>query len=151
VPNRVPGCSLTNSGNIANYVNTSCFTLPTAPISMAAECMTGSFPLAPAPPSGQVYCANLYGNAGRNSVVGPGLVDLDFSVFKNNYIKKLSETFNIQFRAEFFNVINHANFETPVNNTQIFDDTGALTSGAGAIDTLATSARQIQFGLKVIW
>jgi hypothetical protein len=83
--------------------------------------------------------------------VGPGLVDLDFSVFKNNYIKKLSETFNIQFRAEFFNIINHANFETPVDNTQIFDDTGALTSGAGAIDSLATSARQIQFGLKVIW
>jgi hypothetical protein len=62
-----------------------------------------------------------------------------------------SETFNIQFRAEFFNVINHGNFETPVDNTQIFDNTGALTSGAGAIDSLATSARQIQFGLKIIW
>jgi hypothetical protein len=151
VPNRVPGCSLTNPGNVTNYVNTSCLTLPTAPASMAAQCMTNSFPLAPPPPSGQVYCANLYGNAGRNSIVGPGLVDLDFSIFKNNYIKKLSETFNIQFRAEFFNIINHSNFETPVNNTQMFDDTGALTSGAGAINTLATSARQIQFGLKVIW
>jgi hypothetical protein len=57
----------------------------------------------------------------------------------------------MQFRAEFFNIINHANFETPVDNIQILHNTGALTSGAGAIDSLATSARQIQLGLKVIW
>ena len=62
-----------------------------------------------------------------------------------------SETFNIQFWTEFFNIFNHANFETPVDSTQIFHNTGALTSGACAIDSLANSARQIQLGLKVIW
>jgi hypothetical protein len=53
--------------------------------------------------------------------------------------------------AKFFYIINHTIVETPVDNTQIFDNTGALTSGAGAIDSLATSARQIQLGLKIIW
>jgi hypothetical protein len=149
VPNRLAGCSPTNSGNVANYINVTCFSPPTAPASFAAQC--APFPAAENPaPSGQVYCANLYGNAGRNSIVGPGLLDLDFSVFKNNYIKKFSETFNIQFRAEFFNVINHANYETPVNSNTLFDFDGSLIS-SGALDVLATTARQIQFGLKVIW
>lgn len=150
VPNRLSGCSPTNPGHPLSYINVSCFGLPTAPASMAAQCQTGSFPGAPPPPSGQVYCANLYGNAGRNSVVGPGYLGMDFSIFKNNYVKKLSETFNVQFRAEFFNVINHANFQTPVNSSQIFGENGALTS-SGGVDSLVGTARQIQFGLKVVW
>jgi len=72
-------------------------------------------------------------------------------VFKNNYIKKISESFNIQFRAEFFNIINHANFETPAGNTTLFSATGAPISGAGALTSLSTTAREIQFGLKAIW
>jgi len=60
-------------------------------------------------------------------------------------IKKLSETFNIQFRAESFNIINHTNFRTPVDNTQIFDNAGAPTSGGDAIDSWATSNRQIRY------
>ncbi len=149
VPNRLSGCSPTNPGNVANYINVSCFGLPTAPASMEAQCAPFTGAEKPAP-SGQVYCSNLYGNAGRNSIVGPGLLDLDFSLFKNNYIKKFSETFNIQFRAEFFNVINHANFETPVNSNTLFDEPGPVIS-TGAVDVLATTARQIQFGLKLIW
>ena len=42
-------------------------------------------------------------------------------------------------------------FKHPPNNNVIFDQTGAPTPGAGAIDNLSTTARQIQFGLKVIW
>ncbi len=38
-------------------------------------------------------------------MLGPGLFNIDFSVFKNNYIPRISETFNVQFRAEFFNVL----------------------------------------------
>ena len=45
-------------------------------------------------------CFNLRGNAGRNILIGPGVTSLDFSLFKNNYIKRISERFNIQFRAE---------------------------------------------------
>jgi hypothetical protein len=84
-------------------------------------------------------------------VVGPGLVTWDFSVFKNNYIKRFSEVFNVQFRAEFFNILNHPNFGTPVDNSTFFDQNGNPVGGAGALDTTSTTARQIQFALKVIW
>jgi hypothetical protein len=150
-PNLVAGCSPVNPGNVVHYINLSCFTLPVSTSTTAALCQPfiGNGTLAN--PQFPGTCRNLFGNAGRNSIIGPGLVDLDFSLFKNNYIKKLSETFNIQFRAEFFNVINHANFETPIDNNTIFSQTGAPIAGAGALDGLSTTARQIQFGLKAIW
>src|SRR5206468_6369508 len=47
--------------------------------------------------------AQLRGDAGRNILIGPGLSNLDFSVFKNNRISRISEAFNIQFRVEAFN------------------------------------------------
>jgi outer membrane receptor protein involved in Fe transport len=151
-PNVVPGCHTVNPGNVANYINLSCFTLPTAPASMAAQCDPNSFPGAAAPaPSGQVYCQNLLGNEGRNSVIGPGFFNLDFSVFKNNYVKRISENFNVQMRAEFFNVLNHASFLAPIDNSTLLDTTGAPIGGAGAIDQLAVPAREIQFGIKVIF
>src|SRR5260370_36428054 len=58
---------------------------------------------------------NLSGNNGRNTAVGPGLINIDFSVFKNNYIETSSGSLNIRFRAEFFNMLNHANFHLPLN------------------------------------
>ena len=147
-PNVTPGCATTNPGNVANYLNLNCFTLPTAPSSFAAQCNTFSS-AATAPPAGQVYCANLLGNEGRNSIIGPGFYNLDFSVFKNNNIKAISEHFNVQIRAEFFNVLNHSAFLAPVNNSTIFDQNGS--SSPDSIDQLAVPAREIQFGLKVIW
>jgi hypothetical protein len=94
---------------------------------------------------------NLFGNAGRNTLVGPGLFNIDFSVFKNNYIPRISEAFNIQFRAEFFNLMNHADFQAPVKNNALFDENGAAIPGAGVINSTSATSRQIQFGLKVIW
>ncbi len=109
-------------------------------------------------PSGRVYCINLRGTAGRNDVPGPGLANLDFSVFKNNYIRKISESFNVQFRAEIFNILNRNNFALPVSpdNTDIFDSTGAPLNppdngAAGALTKTTTDAREVQFALKVIW
>jgi len=70
----------------------------------------------------------LRGNAGRNIMIGPGITSLDFSVFKNNHIRRISENFNVQFRVEMFNIINHPNFAPPGpgdGNTDIFDATGA--------------------------
>lgn len=139
------GCkTATNPGNVNNYINLSCFTFPTAP-SMAfytANCD----PVLPFP-----QCSNLRGNSGRNSLIGPGMVNFDFSLFKNNYIRKISESFNVQFRAEVFNAFNHPNFVSPIDNSAIIDQTGATIGGAGAIDTTSTTAREIQFALKVIW
>ncbi|MGH9355574.1 MAG: hypothetical protein ACRD10_05535 [Terriglobia bacterium] len=93
------------------------------------------------------------GNSGRNILIGPGTADPDFSIFKNNYIKRISEDFNVQFRAEFFNILNRANFAVPISpdNTDIVDSTGAPTGVAGLLTSTTTSAREIQFALKVIW
>ena len=127
-PNRVvgPGCeTLSNPGNPNHYIKTQCLAFP-SPV-------------------------NLYGNLGRNTLIGPGLSNLDFSVFKNNPIRRISENFNAQFRAEFFNVFNRANFASPTDNRIIFDQTGSPTSGAGLITSTQSPSRQIQFALKLIW
>jgi hypothetical protein len=142
-PNRVtgPGCqSLVNPGNVKDYIKLNCFTLPTPTPAIAALCT----PFSSAPGT----CQNLIGNAGRNEIVGPGFVNFDFSLVKNNYVR---ENFNIQFRAEFFNLFNRSNFASPVANDTLFDQTGAPIGGAGAITQTANASRQIQFGVKVIW
>jgi hypothetical protein len=87
--------------------------------------------------------AGTYGNLGRGVFTGPGLTDLDASLFKN---VSLSEHTGLQFRAEFFNVLNHPNLGTP--NATVFSS-GAINASAGLITTLATTPRQIQFGLKL--
>ena len=101
-----------------------------------------------------LWCFNLGGNPGRNSLVGPGISELDFSVFKNNNIKRISETFNVQFRVEFFNILNHANFAVPVtpDNTDMLDLSGTvLTRVAGLLTSTSTDPREIQFALKLTW
>ena len=89
--------------------------------------------------------AGTYGNLGRGVYRGPGLADLDLSLFKNT---KITERTNLQFRAEFFNTLNHANFGTP--NATVFAGT-AFNPSAGLITTTTTTSRQIQFGLKLIF
>jgi len=61
--------------------------------------------------------------------------------------------FNVQLRAECFNLLNRANLQVPplVNGTDIFDSTGAPNSTAGVLTSTTTSSRQIQLGVKVIW
>jgi hypothetical protein len=158
VPNRLggSGCkTLTNPGNATNYIKTNCFAVPVAPSQafFDANCDKAppsvGGPLAP----GDLRCFNLRGNAGRNILIGPGLTELDFSVFKNNYIKSISERFNVQFRAEIFNILNHANFAPPTtpDSTDIFDGTGAATGISGLLSRTTTTAREIQFAIKVIF
>ena len=89
--------------------------------------------------------AGTYGNAGRNILNGPGLVEFDTSLIKTTAI---TERMKAQFRAEFFNVVNHANFGMPVVATF---SSGAVSPNAGAITYTATTQREIQFGLKLLW
>ena len=144
-----PGCqSPSNPGSVNNYIKLLCFVLPMATPAIAAVCT----PFQPGGgPAAVGTCANLLGNEGRNGVNGPGLVNVDFGLFKNNRIPRISESFNVQFRAELFNVFNRSNFASPVDNSTLFDSTGAPVPGAGLIDQTATASREIQFGLKVIW
>jgi hypothetical protein len=84
---------------------------------------------------------------------GSGTSNLDFSVFKNNPINRISENFNVPFRAELFNILNRANLAVPVtpDNVIIFDSTGGLVAGAGLLTSTTTTAREIQFALKLVW
>jgi hypothetical protein len=52
---------------------------------------------------------------------------------------------------EAFNIFNHTNFNPPTSNNQVFDGSGNSVGSAGLLDTTATTSRQIQFALKVIW
>jgi hypothetical protein len=92
----------------------------------------------------------LIGNAGRNTVEGPGLNEFDFALYKNTPIPRISERFNTQFRWEVFNLFNHANFNPPTpSNRQIFASSGVLNSNAGLLNSTSTSSRQIQFAAGV--
>jgi hypothetical protein len=159
VPDFTSGCNPVNSnfkkGALPIYLNPSCFTPPTAPTSLQGSLpyTCAPFPGAPALSAGGplTYCANLRGNLGRNTVIGPGLSKLDLSVFKNNYIRRISESFNAQFRAEIFNILNRANFASPTDNLAVFDQTGSAVQSAGLLTSTQTTSRQIQFALKLIW
>ena len=87
-----------------------------------------------------------YGNVGRNVLIGPGLTSFDMSLFKST---RISERWNLQFRAEFFNLLNHANFGIP--SPIALTTTGRPAPAAGVITTTATTSRQIQFGMKLNW
>ena len=89
--------------------------------------------------------AGTFGNVARGSLRGPGLVSFDTSLFKR---VRISEELNLQFRAEAFNVFNHANFSYP--NQIVFSGNG-YSSSAGVITTTATTSRQIQFALKLLF
>jgi hypothetical protein len=86
-----------------------------------------------------------YGNLGRDTLTGPGLATWDLSVLKDT---PLREKTHLQFRAELFNVLNRANFNTP--NAVVFTPTG-VSPTAGLITSTSTTSRQIQFGLKLLW
>jgi hypothetical protein len=92
------------------------------------------------------YRVGFFGNLGRNTLTGPGVATVDFSLLKN---VSLTETKRLQFRAEFFNLFNHANFALP--DFTPFSSSGSRDSQAGRIVSTNTSARQIQFALKFIF
>jgi hypothetical protein len=86
-----------------------------------------------------------WGNVGRGTLTGPGLGEVDLSLFKKIAI---SEKLNLQFRAECFNLQNRANFGTP--NAIVFAN-GVVSPSAGLITSTVTTSRQIQFGLKLMF
>ena len=114
-----------NPGNPTSYLKLQCFQFPSIPTGL--------------------------GNVRRNSITGPGLAEVDLSLFKDTPIKRISEQFKIEVRAEAFNLFNRTNFQPPLDHRALFDQNGNVIPGAGLIDTTATSSRQMQLGLKFIW
>jgi hypothetical protein len=118
--------------SIAEYFNTSAFVLQTP----------GTF-----------------GNAARNVVRGPGINNLDFSVFKNFFLPHFfghsgEEGPRLQFRGEFFNVLNHTQFSsidtTFVPVADVLGASASPSSGFGSV-TGAYGPREIQLALKLVF
>ncbi len=128
VPDRVtgPSCThLTNPGNPSRYINLPCYSFP-VPV-------------------------NRLGNAGRNSIVGPGLAQLDFSLRRNFPLRFVSDAAKLQVRAEIFNLKNQTNFQPPLPNNAIYDSKGNALATAGVITSTATTSRQVQLALRLSW
>ena len=98
------------------------------------------------------YREGYFGNLGNNTLTGPGLATLDFSLNKNF---RLTEEKRLQFRSEFFNLLNHANFALSDVFRQVFAgsaDGEAPLPTAGVITTTGSlRSRQIQFALKLLF
>lgn len=126
-PDIAPGCTnnpiASGTDPVKHYFNTSCFILP---------------------PVG------FLGDLGRNTLVGPNFADLDTSLAKST---RISERLNVQFRAEFFNVLNRPNFAAPASGlfVQGANGTGLPNPSAGQITSTTNPGRQIQLALKVIF
>ena len=93
------------------------------------------------------------GNLGRNNLYGPGYLDTDFGLLKDT---RLTERLTLQFRAELFNIFNHANFSVPslaIFNAGSFLTNFAATQSptAGQITSIVGNARQTQFSLKLLF
>ena len=111
-PDRVAGCDpYAASHKSLQYINAACFV---------------------APPAGQL------GNASRVPVYGPDFVNTDFSVIKQFALPW--ENMGLNFRAEFFNLFNHAQFGLPVNDVS--------APGFGSVNSTVNNPRVMQFGLK---
>jgi len=120
-PNYVAGCNVYANQSVHQWYNPACFT---------------------ASPYGTL------GNLGRNNLVGPGYVDTDFGLLKNT---RINERFDVQFRAELFNIFNHPNFITP--SAAVFNAgvSPTRTATAGQITSIVGNARQTQFSVKLIF
>jgi hypothetical protein len=120
--NPLPGCSVnaTNPGNPYNYIKTQCFSPP---------------------------AAGTIGNLGRGTLRGPGLEEFDPSLFKNWSIA--GERIKLQFRAEAFNLFNHANFQ--MGRTTLLNGSKIIPTATHINPPTLTSAREIQFGLRLNW
>jgi len=148
-PNRIygPGCN-GNPVNLAdkfNYLNRACFAFPQGiPVSNTTT-TSGTTTT-----NVRTYYPQ-FGNEQRNSIIGPGINDIDLSMVKNTAINKVRDGFRAEFRAELFNVLNHPMFQVPSRaSTAVFNATGASLSSQ-ILTATSVRNRQIQFGLKLIF
>jgi hypothetical protein len=124
VPNKI-GSAIPSKQTITNYWNANAYALPGCPGPGISPCGTE---------------VHIDGNAQRNSLEDPGTNNWDIALLKNT---QLNERFSLQFRAEFFNTFNHAQFGPPNN---------ALNSpNFGVITSVTQPPREIQFGLKLLF
>ncbi|PYU20302.1 MAG: hypothetical protein DMG32_22685 [Acidobacteria bacterium] len=153
-PNVVAGCKIVNPGNTAHYLNAGCFSMVPQTATNTPFCDTARAAKLGSPG----FCPNIRGNLARNTILGPGLANVDFSMVKNNHIPRVSEAFNLQFRVELFNALNRANFAQPSLNPntgggpmEAIFASGQPNTQFGLITATQIPNRQIQLALKLIW
>jgi hypothetical protein len=108
-----------------------------------------------------IQAPGFLGTAGRNILRGPGFATLDFSITKDTALHALGEAGKLEFRTEFFNILNRANFVTPgvATNTAAIVYAGNPAAGqtqaplntAGKLTGTSGTSRQIQFALKILF
>ena len=160
-PDIVPG---RNNGNITHGVSSGCG-------SIAAGTKLHTLALWYDPCAFTIQPQGFIGTEPRNDLRGPGTQDLDFSLVKDTAVSKLGEAGSIEFRAEFFDLLNHPNFTIPSQTvssgtcpaTNAGGTTAACpmtpTGTAGTISSTVSGTggipeggqRQIQFGLKIMF
>ena len=144
------GLHIDSNGKLSWFGNPAAFTQP---------CVLGGVPGATVPTNGPAGCVPLNGfgalGGGRATTVSPGFHRLDFSTFKDF---RLTERFMLQFRAEFFNIFNHPNFNAPNfggNGVVAVPNSGNFTSSnfgeIGSTRDAPYDPRQIQFALKLYY
>lgn len=154
-----PGCTPKNvvqPGNI-QYLRPECFTYPVAPNQAFWNANCNQTPNLDGLTIAQaglnpLTCTNLLGNLPRNAIIGPGLFDVDMSFIKDNHISKFGENFDIEFRAELFNIFNRTNFQGPTDNLDAQDPLLIDNPSFGQIDQATqVPMREIQFALKIVF
>jgi hypothetical protein len=102
--------------------------------------------------------AGFLGNLGRNTLIGPGFRNLDFLISRDFRMRGDAEGPHFQLRAEFFNALNHPNFDLPgssvtagVSNYLFTDHSGSPNPAAAQLTQTQGSARQVQIGVKLVW
>jgi hypothetical protein len=88
--------------------------------------------------------AGRLGDLGRNTLTGPGLVNVNVGLHKSLW---RSERHDLRFRLEAFNVTNRPNFDAP-SELRLFSSSGQRIGSSGRITTTSTAARQIQLALR---
>jgi hypothetical protein len=124
------GVNFENNGNSLNRPNQTCNPMSGFTQSLSQFFNTSCFS---APAAGEL------GTAGRTPLSGPNFVNTDFSVIKHFPFR---ESMRVDFRAEFFNFFNHAQFAQPgadINSPSTF----------GIINSTVNNPRVIQFALKM--
>jgi hypothetical protein len=142
------GCSgnPVNKGNVINYLNTACFAFPQG-IPNTSTTTTAK--------NGTVTTVTTYypqfGNEQRNSIIGPGINDIDLLFVKNTPLSRIHEGFRAEFRGEAFNVLNHPMFQAPSRTSSaIFNNLG-VASTPQTLTATSVDERELQFGMKLIF
>jgi hypothetical protein len=142
-PNLLPG----HSNNPTKGVSAGCEDPVTGSTVLEAGQKIGGPNLFFDPCAFSVPKAGTIGNLGRNTLIGPSVFNVDVSLQREF---KIGSNHPLQFRAEFFNLMNHPTFRTPaVGSVLVFTGSGSFNPTAWQYTTTATTSRQIQFALRL--